>query len=124
MDFGPALREYIRSRPLLEVPGMSKISSRPRSASVSLLALLIVSFVLPAADAATCASQTSGMVSWWGADNNALDLIGTNHGSLTNGATYRAGKVGQAFSFDSSLDQGVTIPSSAELNPTEAITMA
>ena len=47
-----------------------------------------------------CTPPPSGMVSWWGGDNNALDIIGTNHGTLINGVTYAPGMVGQAFSFD------------------------
>lgn len=49
---------------------------------------------------AECVQPPSGLVSWWGGDNNALDMAGTSNGTLVNGATYAAGKVGQAFSFD------------------------
>ncbi|MBI5100222.1 MAG: laminin G domain-containing protein [Nitrospirae bacterium] len=56
------------------------------------------------AGAAVCVQPPSGMVSWWGGDNNALDMIGTNNGTLVNGATYAAGNVGQAFSFDGTND--------------------
>ncbi|MGC2062504.1 MAG: LamG domain-containing protein, partial [Thermodesulfovibrionales bacterium] len=54
--------------------------------------------------AASCAPAPSGLVSWWGGDNNALDMAGTNHGTLANGATYTAGMVGQAFSMDGADD--------------------
>ncbi|MBI5100221.1 MAG: LamG domain-containing protein [Nitrospirae bacterium] len=47
----------------------------------------------------SCTPPPSGMVSWWGGNNNSLDMIGTNNGTV-NGATYAAGKVGQAFSLD------------------------
>lgn len=40
------------------------------------------------------------MVSWWAGDNNALDIVGENHGILRNGATYDSGMVAQAFKFD------------------------
>jgi uncharacterized repeat protein (TIGR01451 family) len=57
----------------------------------------------------SCAPVPSGMVAWWKAEDNALDLIGTNDGNLQGGVTYAAGKVGQAFSF--SVDGAmVTIP--------------
>jgi len=49
-------------------------------------------------------SIPNGLVHWWADDSNALDYIGTNHGTLLNGATYRAGKVGTAFSFDGTND--------------------
>lgn len=43
---------------------------------------------------------TSGLVSYWPADGNTNDAIGSNNGTLLNGATYRTGVSGQAFSFD------------------------
>ena len=47
-----------------------------------------------------CTSPPSGLVSWWRAEGNAHDSQGGNHGTLTTGVTYVAGKVGQAFSFN------------------------
>lgn len=41
-----------------------------------------------------------GLVSYWPADGNAYDVVGGNSGELLNGATYRPGVSGQAFSFD------------------------
>jgi len=38
-------------------------------------------------------------VSWWKAENNAYDTLGGNNGTVY-GATYTAGKAGQAFSFN------------------------
>ena len=72
--------------------------------------------------AEVCTPAPSGLVSWWGGDNNALDIIGTNNGALHGDATYAAGKVGQAFSFDGSGDY-VSIPDQPSLNPTAAITV-
>jgi hypothetical protein len=40
------------------------------------------------------------MVSWWKAEDNADDSIGTNNGTLMNEATFAPGMVGQAFSLD------------------------
>ena len=48
----------------------------------------------------TCVSPPTGVVSWWRAENNPLDLVGTNLGTLRNGAVYAGGEVGQAFGFD------------------------
>ena len=45
-----------------------------------------------------------GLVNWWAGDNHALDYIGTNHGTLLNGATYRPGRVDYAFAFDGTND--------------------
>lgn len=70
---------------------------------VSLAVVLVMALFLVNADPmvadAACVAPPSGLVSWWGGDNNALDIVGTNHATL-NGATYAPGKVGQAFSFD------------------------
>ena len=54
----------------------------------------------------------AGLAAWWRAENNAQDAVGTNHGTLANGATFAAGKVGQAFSFDG-VDDKVSIPEAA-----------
>jgi hypothetical protein len=40
------------------------------------------------------------LVAWWRAESNALDQVGTHHGTMLNGATFAPGRVGQAFSFD------------------------
>src|SRR3989304_5996219 len=78
---------------------------RPRSRSVwgVVWLALAISFVWAhgaAGQVQQCVTPPSGMVSWWGGDGNAFDIIGANNGTLMNGATYAAGKVGQAFSFD------------------------
>lgn len=53
----------------------------------------------------TAVAAPSGLVSWWTANNTAADLIGGNNATLYNGATYAAGMVGQAFSFDGVNDR-------------------
>ena len=63
----------------------------------------------------TCTPPPSGLVSWWGGDNNALDLAGTNDGAPMNGATYGTGRVGRAFSFDG-VDDYVNVPNSPSWN--------
>jgi hypothetical protein len=54
-------------------------------------------------------------VSWWRAENNANDSVGSNNGTL-HGVTYAPGRVGQAFSFDGSVEQYVSVPHSSSLN--------
>jgi hypothetical protein len=49
---------------------------------------------------ANCAESPDDLVSWWPAEGNADDIQGSNNGSMENGATFEAGMVGQAFSFN------------------------
>lgn len=64
----------------------------------------------------------SGLVSWWAADGNALDIWDGNDGTLMNGAGFASGKVAQAFSLDG-VDDYVLVPDSPSLDITEAITI-
>ncbi|MFC1782778.1 LamG-like jellyroll fold domain-containing protein [Planctomycetota bacterium] len=57
----------------------------------------------------------AGIVSWWPGDGNADDISGSIHGTLMNGATFAAGKVGQAFSLDG-LDDYIAIPYDSSYN--------
>src|SRR5271169_3633494 len=61
-----------------------------------------------------CAPPSSGIVSWWPAEGNAVDVQGTNNGTFTNPA-YGFGEVGQAFSFDGS-GNNVRVPAAASLD--------
>src|SRR5262249_37947343 len=79
--------------------------------------------VLPAS--ATAVAPPAGLTSWWTGDgsntaNPALDLAGTNSGTLNGGAAYAAGLVGNAFRFDGSAGSFVDIPNAASLNSTTA----
>lgn len=62
---------------------------------------------------AQCARPTAGLVSQWKGEGNANDSAGSNNGTLVNGTTFAAGKVGQAFSFDGSNDY-INIPDPPE----------
>jgi CSLREA domain-containing protein len=57
-------------------------------------------------DAAVCTAPPANMVAWYPGDGNANDIQGPTleNGTLQNGATFAAGKVNQAFSFDGSND--------------------
>ncbi len=59
-----------------------------------------------------CTPPPPGLISWWDAEGDANDLIGINHGTLVNQATFATGKVGQAFNLDG-VDDYVEIPSGA-----------
>jgi hypothetical protein len=69
----------------------------------------------------SCVQPPSGMVSWWKGENNANDSADNNHGTV-HGATFAAGKVGQAISFDG-VDNYVEIPDSLSLNSGSAFTV-
>ncbi|MCX6925455.1 MAG: immunoglobulin domain-containing protein, partial [Verrucomicrobia bacterium] len=64
-----------------------------------------------------CVAPPSGLVSWWQAEGNASDVLGTNNGTLVNGGTFAPGKVGQAFSFNG-VNQYLSVPDSPALRPT------
>jgi subtilisin len=52
-----------------------------------------------------------GLLAWWPGDGNANDVAGSSDGSLGSGATYVAGRVGQAFQLDG-IDDYVDLGSS------------
>lgn len=58
----------------------------------------------------------AGLVSWWRADSNALDSVGTSHGTMFGGATFAPGKVLSAFDFNGTNGY-VAISNSSWLNP-------
>lgn len=51
-----------------------------------------------------CAPIPSGIVSWWKAEGNANDTLDIHNGILQSGASFRQGKVGQAFDLTGSND--------------------
>ena len=55
-------------------------------------------------------------VSWWRAEGNTNDSVGSNNGTLHGGITFAAGKLGQAFSFDGSVAQYVSVPHASSLD--------
>lgn len=59
---------------------------------------------IPQAFGQLCTPPPSGMISWWPGDDNANDIKDGNPGTLQGDATFAAGKVDKAFSFDGSGD--------------------
>jgi hypothetical protein len=75
-------------------------------------------------DAGAAASTLStGLVSWWRAEGNAHDSVGTNDGVAGNGVTYVARAGGQAFAFDGIMAD-VQIQTSTTLDVTDGYTLA
>lgn len=83
---------------------MKRAPTLPLVLSSSLLLLLT-----PGPSHGACTAPPADLVSWWQAEGNADDAVGTNHGTPVNGLTYAAGYVGQSFSFDGA-DDYVVIP--------------
>ncbi|HEX8747700.1 MAG TPA: LamG domain-containing protein, partial [Pyrinomonadaceae bacterium] len=69
-----------------------------------------------------CVQNPSGAVAWYTGEGNANDSQGANNGTLQNGATFAAGKVGQAFQFDG-VDDFVQVADSPSLNSTSAVAL-
>jgi concanavalin A-like lectin/glucanase superfamily protein/immunoglobulin I-set domain protein len=61
-----------------------------------------------------CVSPPSGLVAWWPGNGNAVDVIGSNNGSLVGNVTFTNGEVGQAFVFNGS--DNVQVPNSSLWN--------
>jgi hypothetical protein len=59
-----------------------------------------------------CAPAPVGIVSWWAGEDNALDQVGGNNGTLVGDATYGSGEVGGGFALDGSGD-GVQVSSNS-----------
>ncbi len=62
----------------------------------------------------TVAWAPNGLISWWRAEWDANDALGTNNGTLNGGITFTPGKVGQAFDLDGSTGY-IKIPASSSL---------
>jgi len=69
-----------------------------------------------------CVQPPAEMISWWDGDGTPNDIIGTNEGTLMNGASYGTGMVGQAFDF-TQAGQHVEIPDSPSLRPVNGLSI-
>ena len=73
---------------------------------------VVVSFLAHTqAQAVTCTNAPSALVAFWTGDATTTDLVGTNHGSLVNGAAFGTGKVSSAFQFNG-VNAYVQVPDS------------
>lgn len=70
-----------------------------------------------------CVQPPPGLIAWWRGEDNALESIGTNHGTLQNEVTFTNGMVGQAFQFDGTNDL-VDLGGNSPFRRTDAITCA
>lgn len=64
-----------------------------------------------------------GLVSWWPADGNALDIAGGNSGTAHDGLTYAPGMVGQAFSFNGQR-AAIGVPDAESLKITGSLSIS
>lgn len=83
----------------------------------ALLTALVLTLPLAGAKAQTWTTNNlpPGLVAWWQAESNYLDVVGTNHGTPVGGVDFAPGRFGQGFSL-SGAAQYVNIPHAAELN--------
>lgn len=88
----------------------------------ALLALVCLGGLADASLRADCLPPPTGLVSWWRAEGNANDSVGTNHGTLQNDATFGVGRVGQAFRF-SGADAAVSVADAPALHFTNQFTL-
>ena len=99
----------------------------PRARHLGFFLLFSIPFLLVIARhsrplAQPCAPPPSDMVSWWPAEGNADDIQDGSDGVMLNGATFGAGKVGQAFCFDA-VDDKMQAPHNSNQNTGAQITI-
>jgi len=90
------------------------ILSSVKGLSAGILLLAAITATTPQSLEASCTAPPTGMVSWWPAEGNANDIVGTNNGVAQN-ITYAGGEVGSAFYLNGS-NAYVRVPASASLN--------
>lgn len=69
-----------------------------------------------------CQEPPANLISWWAAENNTEDSIGTNDGEALNGLSYAIGSVNNAFLFDG-VDDVVLVPDNSNLDITGDLTI-
>jgi hypothetical protein len=66
---------------------------------------LLLDNVRVEAGSGSCVTPPSGLVDWWPGNGNANDVVGSNNGTPSGGASFTAGEVGQAFDLNGSDSQ-------------------
>lgn len=56
-----------------------------------------------------------GMLAWWPAENNAIDIVGNHSGTVSSGVTFGAGEVGNCFQFNGTSGH-VSVPASSDFD--------
>ena len=70
----------------------------------------------------TCFSLPAGLVSWWRAEENAVDFIGGANGTPYGGVTFATGRVGQCFAFNG-VNGAINVPDTPALALTNSLTI-
>jgi hypothetical protein len=78
--------------------------------------ILLAGFCTPPVLAQEGCATIPEPAGWWTGDQTADDLLGVNNGALRNGASYAAGLVRDAFSFDDRSSAHVTVPDAQALD--------
>lgn len=71
------------------------------------------------AQSTPCVLPPLNLSGWWRAEGNALDVTGTNNGTVFPGAEFDLGFIGQAFQFTGATNSYVEVPDSASLRGSE-----
>ena len=103
---------FMRSVQAANAAGYSVIVTNVAGAVTSAVATLTIT--VPG----SCSAVPAGLVGWWPAEGSALDIAGSNSGTLQGGATATAvGEVGLSFGLNGTSAY-VQIPDSPALRPT------
>ena len=78
--------------------------------------------VLTVNPALVCTPAPAGLISWWRAENSAVDAVGGHNGTATNGVSFLSGRVGQAFQFNGT-NSYVQVADSPSLRLTNELTI-
>ena len=62
-----------------------------------------------------CDPPPAGMISWWSAEGNGNDKVGTNNAMVPAGLAYVSGEVGQGFNLNGTQNR-IIVPDAPELN--------